>query len=99
MDPGPRRYRFTITVDVEHEHPAYDDPEWVADAAWGTLTNEYSLRAMYESIEELAVEDPIGSITGRVPTLARRSRRRSLRSGRAAGPHPRPPLRRVDLIT
>ncbi len=59
MDPSPRRYRFTITVDVEPDHPAYDDPKWVADAAWGSLTNEYSLRAMYESIEELAVDDPI----------------------------------------
>lgn len=59
MDPSLRRYRFTITVDVEPDHPAYDDPEWVADAAWGSLTNEYSLPATYESIEELAVDDPI----------------------------------------
>lgn len=59
MDTPIRRYRFTITVDVDPDHPAYDDPEWVADAAWGSLTNEYSLRATYESIEELAVDEPI----------------------------------------
>lgn len=59
MDTTHRRYRFTITVDVEPDHLAYGDPEWVADAASGSLTNEYGLRATYESIEELAVDDPI----------------------------------------
>jgi len=47
-----RSYRFTLTVDVERGHPAYDDPEWVADAAWGALTNEYGLRAIYTDVEE-----------------------------------------------
>ena len=46
-------YRFTLTVNVEPGHPAYDDPEWAADAAWGTLTNEYGLRAIYTDIEEV----------------------------------------------
>ena len=59
MDPTTRRYRFTLTLDVEPDHPAYDDPEWAADAAWGCLTNEYGLRAIYEGIKELAVDDPI----------------------------------------
>lgn len=47
-----RTFRFTLTVDVEPGHPAYDDPEWAADAAWGSLTNEYGLRATYSNIEE-----------------------------------------------
>jgi hypothetical protein len=56
----PRRvYRFVITFDVEPGHPAYDDPEWAADAAWGALTNEYGLRGIYTDIEEVlpAVEE------------------------------------------
>jgi len=28
-------------------------PEWAADAAWGALTNEYGLRAIYTDIEEV----------------------------------------------
>jgi hypothetical protein len=48
-----RSYRFTLTVDVEPGHPAYDDPEWAADAAWGALTNGYGLRPIYTSIEEV----------------------------------------------
>ncbi len=51
-----RRYRFAITVDVEPDHPAYDDPEWAADAAWGSLTNEYGLRTIYTNIEEIDTE-------------------------------------------
>ena len=47
-----RTFRFTLTVDVEPGHPAYDDPEWAADAAWGSLTNEYGLRATYSNLEE-----------------------------------------------
>lgn len=54
-----RTYRFSITFSVEPNHPAYDDPEWAADAAWGSLTNEYGLRAIYESIEEVELDDPI----------------------------------------
>ncbi len=48
-----RTCRFTLSFDVEPDHPAYDDPEWAADAAWGALTNEYGLRAVYSDIEEL----------------------------------------------
>jgi len=47
-----RTFRFTLTVDIEPGHPADDDPEWAADAAWGSLTNEYGLRATYSNIEE-----------------------------------------------
>lgn len=54
-----RTYCFSITFSVEPDHPAYGDPEWAADAAWGSLTNEYGLRAIYESIEEVEVDDPI----------------------------------------
>lgn len=55
----PRRYRFTLTVDVEPGHPAYDDPEWAADAAWGSLTNEYGLRATYSDIDEVERSSPL----------------------------------------
>jgi hypothetical protein len=53
MDDGTRTYRFTLTVNVETEHPAYDDPEWVADASWGALANEYDLRATYSDVERI----------------------------------------------
>jgi hypothetical protein len=58
MEPADRRYRFTITVDIAPGHAAYDDPEWAADAAWGSLTNEYGLRATYSAIEEIVVDGP-----------------------------------------
>ncbi len=48
-----RTYRFVITFEVEPDHPAYDDPEWAADAAHGALVNEYSLDATYGEITEL----------------------------------------------
>jgi hypothetical protein len=51
-----RSYRFVITVEVESDHPAYDDPEWVADAAHGALT-EYGLRAIYEDIVEVTTAE------------------------------------------
>jgi hypothetical protein len=44
---GAQRYCFSITFDVEPEHVAYDDPEWAADAAHGSLTNEYGIEAVY----------------------------------------------------
>jgi hypothetical protein len=53
MEPTPRTYRFVITVEVEPGHPAYDDPEWAADAAHGALSNEYSLRTTYSDITEI----------------------------------------------
>jgi hypothetical protein len=48
-----RTYRFVVTVEVEPEHPAYDDPEWAADAAHGALTNEYGMKATYTDISEV----------------------------------------------
>jgi hypothetical protein len=48
-----RTYRFTLSFDVEPGHPAYNDPEWAANAAWGALSNEYGLRAIYADIEEV----------------------------------------------
>jgi hypothetical protein len=59
MDALPHRYRFTITVDIEPDHPAYGDPEWFADAAWGSLTNEYGLRATYSNVCELERSAPL----------------------------------------
>jgi hypothetical protein len=58
MESTTRTYRFVITVEVEPGHPAYDDPEWAADAAHGALTNEYGLRATYTDISEIT--DPGG---------------------------------------
>jgi hypothetical protein len=51
---GPTRtYRFSLSFDVEPDHPAYDDPEWAADAAWGALSEEYGLRVVYSDIEKV----------------------------------------------
>lgn len=55
----PRRYRFSITFEAQPGHPAYDDPEWAADAAWGSLTNEYSLRATYSIPVEVDRDAPL----------------------------------------
>lgn len=49
-----RTYRFTITAYVDAGHVAYDDPEWIADAAAGALANEYGIECVYEHIEQLA---------------------------------------------
>ena len=46
-----RAYQFVVTFEVEPDHPAYDDPEWAADAAWGALTNEYGLRSIYTDVQ------------------------------------------------
>jgi hypothetical protein len=51
-----RTYRFVITFTAEPDDPAYDDPEWAADAAHGALTNEYGLHAIYTDIEEVDEE-------------------------------------------
>jgi hypothetical protein len=53
MEKTNRVYRFVLTVEVEPEHPAYDDPEWAADAAHGALANEYGLSAIYTDIAEI----------------------------------------------
>jgi hypothetical protein len=42
-----RMYTFVLTVEVEEDHVGYDDPEWLADAAWGALSNDYGLRCTY----------------------------------------------------
>lgn len=49
-----RTVRFVLTVEVEPEHPANSDPEWVADAAWGALTNMYGLQAIYTDVTEVS---------------------------------------------
>lgn len=46
-------------VEVEPGHPAYDDPEWAADAARGALDNVYDLRAIYTDIEQVELDQPI----------------------------------------
>jgi hypothetical protein len=53
MSTTTRTYRLVITVEVEPDHPAYDDGEWAADAAHGALTNEYGLRATYTDLSEV----------------------------------------------
>ncbi len=47
----PRTYRFTLTVTVEPDQEGYDDPEWIADAAWGWLSNVYGFNCVYGDIE------------------------------------------------
>ena len=42
-----RTYCFSITFEVDAGHVAYDDPEWAADAAHGSLTNEYGIVTVY----------------------------------------------------
>jgi ADP-ribose pyrophosphatase YjhB (NUDIX family) len=44
-----RSYRFLITLDVDPDHVAFDDPEWAADAAHGALTNEYDIEAVHHT--------------------------------------------------
>jgi len=56
MESTTRTYQFAITVEVDPDHPAYNDPEWAADAAHGALT-EYGLRTIYTDITE--VEGPV----------------------------------------
>lgn len=46
-------YRFQLTVTVDEDHEAYDDPEWFADAAWGAMTNLSGVRCVYTDIETL----------------------------------------------
>ena len=62
MERTTRIYRFVITVSVDMDHPAYDDPEWAADAAHGALTNEYGLRATYTDITEVNGTELDGSL-------------------------------------
>jgi hypothetical protein len=53
MKGSPRIYRFSITVTVEVDSEAYDDPEWVADAAAGALANVYGYECFFDDVAEL----------------------------------------------
>ena len=59
MDTGTHAYRFVVSFEVEPGHPAYDDPEWAADAAWGALTNMYGLLSSCTAIEEIDPRDAL----------------------------------------
>ena len=60
MATGTRSYQFTITFDVEAGHPAYDDPEWAADAASGALTNEHGLMAIHTGFQGQSMDVRVG---------------------------------------
>jgi hypothetical protein len=49
-------YQFSITVKVPPDDVAYDDPEWVADAAAGALANIYGYECTYGEVVELPSE-------------------------------------------
>lgn len=57
--PEKRAYRFVVMFEVEPGHPAYDDPEWAADAARGALTYEYGLLSSYTDIAEIGANQPL----------------------------------------
>lgn len=38
---------------MEPDQEGYDDPEWIADAAWGSLANEYGYECKFGDITEL----------------------------------------------
>lgn len=46
--------QFTITAYVDAGHEAYDDPEWIADAAAGALTSLYGIECIYGDIDEVS---------------------------------------------
>lgn len=54
FDASPRTYRSAITVTVEPGDPAYDDPEWVADAAAGALRKVHGYRCFFDDVVEVA---------------------------------------------
>lgn len=56
-----RTYTFRLTVAVDEDHEAYDDPEWIADAASGALRSIYGLECIYEDLE--LVGDPSSNAT------------------------------------
>lgn len=60
-----RTYRFTMTIEVEPGHAAYDDPEWAADAAAFALSDGYGLNASYTQIEPLDTSSTAGERTFR----------------------------------
>lgn len=47
---APRTYTFSITVIVEPDDEAYDDPEWLADAAAGALANVYGYDCFFHDV-------------------------------------------------
>ena len=49
----PRTYTFTLTVTVEPDQRGYQDPEWIADTAWGALSNDYGYRCIYADIRRI----------------------------------------------
>jgi hypothetical protein len=55
-----RTYRFTMTIEVEPDHVAYDDPEWAADASAFALGDGYGLNASYAQIELLDTSSTAG---------------------------------------
>jgi hypothetical protein len=54
---APEIHCFTLTVRVEEHHEACGDPEWVADAAAGALSNLYGLRCIYHDVERFDIDD------------------------------------------
>lgn len=40
-------------VAVEPDDPAYDDPEWLADAAAGVLSNVDGYQCVYDEVAEV----------------------------------------------
>jgi hypothetical protein len=45
-----RVYRFSLTVEVDEDHEAYDDPELIADTAWEALSI-CDLECTYDGLE------------------------------------------------
>lgn len=41
---------------MEPDQEGYDDPEWIADAAWGALANEYGYECTFGDITELPAD-------------------------------------------
>lgn len=54
-----RTYRFSIPVTVQPDQEGYDDPEWIADAASGSLANEYGYDCIYGDIIGLRPGDEL----------------------------------------
>jgi len=46
-----RVYRFRMTVEVNEDHEAYNDPELIADVAWEALQNVCGLECTYGELE------------------------------------------------
>ena len=70
--PATRTYEFVLSVEVEEDHVAFDDPEWIADAAWGALTKRLRAR-----LHLRASATRRGADAGRVRSAAGASRSQS----------------------